>query len=116
MLLDLLLTPEGELDPAYTDANPLVNRMQNTLHLLHYHLKHPENAAVIGPLVVAARKIGTPASCLLKLLCPCLFQSTLYGARSRLYRNMNNNTQVCTLTKTLNQGLYLTIISMKYAP
>ena len=44
LVLSLLLTPGGSLDPAYTDKLPLLRRMQNVPHVLYHHLSHRECA------------------------------------------------------------------------
>ena len=68
LVFELLLTKSGELDLS-CDLQPLDRRMLNIPHLLHHHLNHADNAALLAPLLERMHSIGPPAVRLMRLLC-----------------------------------------------
>jgi hypothetical protein len=51
------------------------------LYLLHFHLSHPKNQSIVPKLLKQVEKISPPLAGirLLKLLCPSLFDLSLYN-------------------------------------
>lgn len=106
LVLGLLLTPEGGLDPAYFEQFPLDNGKPNVEHVLLWHLNSTACQAVVpqlllaasaGPAPVAAHLEGAAAAGatrLLRLLCRQLFNASCYtnlqfqarGAFGGIYR------------------------------
>lgn len=85
-VLELLLTEEGQLDPAYCCLQPLEQRRQNVLHMLGAHLAHPSNAGLAAPLLARAARVGPPAVRLLRTLCARLFRGDKYLQQRRIAR------------------------------
>ena len=69
LVFELLLTKSGELDSLSCDLQPLDRRMLNIPHLLHHHLNHADNAALLASLLQRMHNIGPPAVRLMRLLC-----------------------------------------------
>ena len=82
LLMCLLLRPErGTLDDLYCLQYPIDNGKQNVLFMLNQHLSHEANSEVITELVQEMQKISPPLAGqrLLKLMCPSLFDLSLYN-------------------------------------
>lgn len=58
-----------------------MNEDQNVLYLLHFHLSHAKNQAIVPKLLKRVEQISPPLAGirLLKLLCPSLFDLSLYN-------------------------------------
>jgi hypothetical protein len=52
--------------------------------ILHHHLNHPDNRAVLPHLLPRLYALGAPATRLLNTLCSALFRPEWYAARSRI--------------------------------
>ena len=82
LMMCLLLKPaRGTLDELYCSQFPIDNDSQNVLYLLHFHLSHQENQRIVPNLLKMVEKISPPLAGirLLKLLCPSLFDLSLYN-------------------------------------
>jgi len=84
LILTLMLTPLGTLEPLYSDQFPLNNKKHNVPFLLRMHLNHPLNRDIIPELADATRELGRSEYTLLKLLCTRLFQKDMYKNLMRL--------------------------------
>lgn len=82
LLLSLMITESQTLDNKYTDQHPSVNNMINIPFLLHQHINHAYNDAIIPLLHDSVRTAGIGGSILLRLLCKKLFDPTLYANKS----------------------------------
>lgn len=67
LILELLLTASGELDPHYSST--LDPSAQQPLSILQKHLSYGANAGLAGPLLQWAKASGPPAVRLLRLTC-----------------------------------------------
>ena len=74
----MLFQKDRQLDPSYCSRDPNQERMQNVLFILYHHLSHEGNAAIIPPLLAAARDMGGHAVRILRLLCRSLFPHRMY--------------------------------------
>jgi hypothetical protein len=83
LMMCLLLKPgRGTLDDLYCSQFPQTdNENQNVLYMLHFHLSHPKNQSIVPSLMSKIEKVSPPLAGLrlLKLLCPALFDISLYG-------------------------------------
>jgi hypothetical protein len=82
LMMCLLLKPErGTLDELYCSQFPIDNENQNVLYLLHFHLSHMKNQSYVPTLMKKIEQVSPPLAGLrlLKLLCPSLFDLSLYG-------------------------------------
>ena len=82
LMMCLLLKPQrGTLDDLYCSQFPIDNENQNILYLLHFHLGHKKNQRIVPSLLKQVEQISTPLAGirLLKLLCPSLFDMSLYN-------------------------------------
>jgi len=86
LVLTLLLRPDGSLDPAYADSSPTDRLAHNVPFILLHHLNHPSNSSVVAPLLEWSRGLGEGGPRLMRLLCRCLFNGSLYTKRSRIAR------------------------------
>jgi hypothetical protein len=84
LILTLMLTPIGTLEPLYSDQFPLNNKKHNVPFLLRMHLNHPLNRDIIPELAEATCELGRTEFSLLKLLCTRLFQKDMYKNLMRL--------------------------------
>lgn len=71
LILELLLTASGELDPHYSTT--LDPSAQQPLSILQKHLGYDANAGLVGPLLQWAKAAGPSAVRLLRLTCRCLY-------------------------------------------
>ena len=71
LILELLLTPSGELDPHYSST--LDPSAQQPLSILQKHLSYEANTGLAGPLLEWAKASNPPAVRLLRLTCRCLY-------------------------------------------
>ena len=78
LILSLMLTENGTLEPLYNDKYPLDKGKMNIPFLLHHHLNHSANRDVIPKLVEATHQMGEHTFRLLKLLCTHLFDPSRY--------------------------------------
>ena len=67
LMLELLLTSSGELDPHYSST--LDPSAQQLLSILQQHLSNEANAGLAGALMQWAKASGPPAVRLLRLTC-----------------------------------------------
>lgn len=76
LILELLLTAEGALDPHYSTS--LDSSAQQPLSILQKHLGYEANAGLTGALLQWAKASGVPAVRLLRLTCryPCTLTLT----------------------------------------
>ena len=81
LLLQLVLGPDSQLDPALCSPGP-----GNAIFPLWRHLACPGNAQAIQPLVHWAVLQGPSVSRLLRLLCPALFDRERYVLQGVLAR------------------------------
>ena len=82
LMMCLLLKPQrGTLDDLYCSQFPIDNENQNILYLLHFHLGHEKNQKIVPSLLKKVEQISPPLAGirLLKLLCPSLFDKSLYN-------------------------------------
>jgi len=82
LVLCLLLQPNrGTLDDLYCHQYPIDNGKQNILYILHQHLSHEQNQDIIESLLEEVSFISPPLAGqrLLKLMCPQLFDLSLYN-------------------------------------
>ena len=71
LILELLLTASGELDPHYSST--LDPSAQQPLSILQKHLSYVANIGLAGPLLQWAKASGPSAVRLLRLTCRCLY-------------------------------------------
>ena len=71
LLLELLLTSSGQLDPAYQPQGP-ASQGPHPLTVLQHHLSHANNAHLAEPLLRWARAHSPAALLLLRLTCKCV--------------------------------------------
>ena len=71
LLLELLLTGNGQLDATHVPMGP-ATKGPGPLALLQSHLSHAENAHLAGPLLCWARSHSPAAVLLLRLTCRCV--------------------------------------------
>lgn len=69
LILELLLTAKGDLDPHYSST--VDPSAQQPLSILQKHLGWEANAGLAGPLLQWAKAWGPPAVRLLRLTCRC---------------------------------------------
>lgn len=90
LLLLLLLTTSGALDPLTTGQLPSERHIPNVLFLLHHHLNHPENAFLLPGLLQWAQSEEGPRGMavlrLLRLLSRSFFRPSTYGDHVRIGR------------------------------
>lgn len=82
LMMCLLLKPErGTLDELYCSQFPIQDDNQNILYLLHWHLSHPNNQNIVPSLLKKMEQVSPPLAGirLLKLMCPSLFDISLYN-------------------------------------
>lgn len=84
LVLSLMLTQNGTLEPLYSDKYPIEQKKQNIPFLLYHHLNHSANRDVIPKLVEATHKMGKHAFRLLKLLCTHLFDPSRYKQLTKI--------------------------------
>jgi hypothetical protein len=65
---------------------PLLEFKMNAPFVLHTHLNHPANEAVVPLLCAHAAALGAAATRLLRLLCARLFRASLYRHRDAAVR------------------------------
>ena len=80
LILSLLLY-QGQLDPLYCDQMPVISGKLNVLYILHHHLNHPFNSAILPVLLqqVALIRPYLSGHRLLKLLVTGLTDLSLLG-------------------------------------
>lgn len=71
LLLELLLTGSGQLEPAYQPCSHATQQLW-PLAVLQRHLSHAENAHLATPLLRWARAHSPAAVLLLRLTCKCV--------------------------------------------
>eukprot|EP00736_Rhodelphis_marinus_P013655 Rmarinus@m.14128 len=98
LLLSLLLTPGGALEPLYSDNLPVLVGKKNVLYLLYKHLSHGANTSII-PLLTSecVRRLGRPSFSLLKLLCPFVFPKFAFQNLARVNRGAYGAIYHCEL-------------------
>ena len=76
----LLKPPRGVLDELYCSSNPSIDKKENILYLLHYHLNHPDNQNILPYLasIVSQFRPALSGQRLLKLLCSRFFDASMY--------------------------------------
>ena len=82
LIMCLLLKPDrGTLDELYSSQFPINDDNQNILYLLHWHLSHEKNQNIVPSLLKNMEQISPPLAGirLLKLMCPSLFDISLYN-------------------------------------
>ncbi|DBB02952.1 TPA: hypothetical protein ACH3X1_013548 [Trebouxia sp. C0004] len=84
LVLELLLTSKGQLDPLYCNSQD--PSAQQPVSVLQQHLSWAGNASMSGPLLHWAKTVGPPAIRLLRLTCRFLFDNIMYEDRQRIAR------------------------------
>jgi hypothetical protein len=98
MLILSLVLYRGQLDLMYCDQMPITHGKLNVLYILHYHLNHDRNKAVVGILAEYVSKIK-----------PSLCGQRLFKLLSNQFTNLN---QYYEWTK-INAGAFGVILSAK---
>ncbi|KAL0052786.1 hypothetical protein WJX82_007726 [Trebouxia sp. C0006] len=84
LIVELLLTSKGQLDPLYCNSQD--PSAQQPVSVLQQHLSWAGNASMSGPLLHWAKTIGPPAIRLLRLTCRFLFDKSMYEDKQRIAR------------------------------
>eukprot|EP00026_Physarum_polycephalum_P001048 Phypoly_transcript_01049.p1 GENE.Phypoly_transcript_01049~~Phypoly_transcript_01049.p1 ORF type:complete len:1112 (+),score=220.65 Phypoly_transcript_01049:278-3613(+) len=84
LIFSMMLTQNYTLDPLYSDQFPMVAKKLNIPYILHLHINHPQNEAMVSELVSATQAMGTPYFRLLKLLFVKIFNPLLYDDLERV--------------------------------
>ena len=99
LLFGLLLTTDGSLSPTYWSRTPAAEGKPNLHSLLYEHLNHDRNRRLVPELT--KRLLGSAfaegGAVLLQLLCQEMFDSSLYGDRTRLASGAHATVYRCTL-------------------
>ncbi|GAQ90638.1 hypothetical protein KFL_006660010, partial [Klebsormidium nitens] len=83
LILCMMTSAEGDLEPLYSDNLPTANRRLNAPFFLFHHLNHPANAQALQTLCARARALGAPAERILRLTCQRLFTPGAFPTEGR---------------------------------
>ncbi|KAA6425220.1 MAG: dual specificity catalytic domain containing, partial [Trebouxia sp. A1-2] len=97
LIVELLLTSKGQLDPLYCSSQD--PSAQQPVSVLQQHLSWAGNASMSGPLLHWAKAIGPPAIRLLRLTCRFLFDKSMYEDKQRIARGAFAQVFTCRTPK-----------------
>ena len=98
-IMALLMTPGGSLSPTYWSRTPAAEGKPNLHNLLYDHLNHERNRHLVPELAnrVLEASFAEGGTCLLKLLCEEMFNSSEYAGRTRLAVGASGTVYKCTI-------------------